>query len=113
MSIAVAAGAVVTMAVASGANLAGAAEQDWVERAVHNFGEPINTMWAEGELSFADDGTMVYCSAREDLAVAPGDPKSVYRHVQPGHRQLEYTGKHGYPGERGAGDGYRPVTARR
>lgn len=78
MSIAVAAGALVTMAVASGANLAGAAEQDWVERAVHNFGEPINTMWAEGELSFADDGTMVYCSAREDLAVAPGDPKDLY-----------------------------------
>ena len=35
-------------------------------------------MWAEGELSFADDGTMVYCSAREDMAVAPGDPKDLY-----------------------------------
>ena len=35
-------------------------------------------MWAEGELSFADDGTMVYCSAREDLAVAPGNPKDLY-----------------------------------
>lgn len=52
--------------------------QDWVELAVHNFGEPINTMWAEGELSFADDGTMVYCSAREDLAIEPGDPKDLY-----------------------------------
>ena len=38
----------------------------WVELAVHNFGAPINTMWAEGELTFAADGTMVYCSARED-----------------------------------------------
>lgn len=52
--------------------------QSWVEMAVHNFGEPINTMWAEGELSFADDGTMVYCSARQDMAVAPGDPKDLY-----------------------------------
>ena len=50
----------------------------WVELAVHNFGAPINTMWAEGELTFADDGTMVYCSAREDMAVAPGDPKDLY-----------------------------------
>lgn len=55
-----------------------AAEQDWVERAVHNFGAPINTLWDEGELSFADDGTMVFCSAREDMAVAPGDPKDLY-----------------------------------
>ncbi len=30
-----------------------AAQESWVERAVHNFGEPINTLWAEGELSFA------------------------------------------------------------
>jgi hypothetical protein len=52
--------------------------QSWVDKAVHNFGAPINTMWAEGELSFADDGTMVYCSAREDMAVAPGDPKDLY-----------------------------------
>ena len=52
--------------------------QDWVDLAVHNFGAPINTMWAEGELSFADDGTMVFCSAREDMAVAPGDPKDLY-----------------------------------
>ena len=57
---------------------AGAAEEDWLDKAVHNFGAPINTMWAEGELSFADDGTMVYCSAREDLAVAKGDPKDLY-----------------------------------
>ena len=57
---------------------AGAAEDDWLNKAVHNFGAPINTMWAEGELSFADDGTMVYCSAREDLAVAKGDPKDLY-----------------------------------
>jgi hypothetical protein len=35
-------------------------------------------MWAEGELSFSDDGTMVFCSAREDMAVAPGDPKDLY-----------------------------------
>ena len=55
-----------------------ATAQSWVDRAVHNFGAPINTMWAEGELSFADDGTMVYCSAREDMAVAPGDPKDLY-----------------------------------
>lgn len=59
-------------------NSANAAEGSWVDRAVHNFGAPINTMWAEGELSFADDGTMVYCSAREDMAVAPGDPKDLY-----------------------------------
>lgn len=55
-----------------------AAEPNWVDLAVHNFGAPINTLWAEGELSFAADGTMVYCSAREDLAVAPGDPKDLY-----------------------------------
>jgi len=55
-----------------------AAEASWVELAVNNFGEPINTMWAEGELSFAADGTMVFCSAREDMAVAPGDPKDLY-----------------------------------
>ena len=55
-----------------------AAQQSWVERAVHNFGEPINTLWAEGELSFAADGTMVYCSAREDLGAAAGDPKDLY-----------------------------------
>jgi hypothetical protein len=53
-------------------------EGSWVDKAVHNFGAPINTMWAEGELSFAADGTMVYCSAREDMAVAPGDPKDLY-----------------------------------
>ena len=51
-----------------------AQESSWVDLAVHNFGAPINTMWAEGELSFAADGTMVYCSARQDMAVAPGDP---------------------------------------
>lgn len=55
-----------------------AQSDSWVELAVHNFGAPINTMWAEGELSFAEDGTMVYCSAREDMAVAPGDPKDLY-----------------------------------
>jgi len=60
------------------ANTAWAAEQSWVDLAVHNFGAPINTMWAEGELTFADDGTMVYCSAREDMAVAVGDPKDLY-----------------------------------
>ena len=55
-----------------------AQEPNWVELAVHNFGAPINTMWAEGELSFAADGTMVYCSARQDMAVADGDPKDLY-----------------------------------
>jgi hypothetical protein len=70
--------AVLAFVGSSGQNLAWAGGQSWVERAVHNFGEPINTLWAEGELSFADDGTMVYCSAREDLAVAPGDPKDLY-----------------------------------
>lgn len=59
-------------------NSASAQEQSWVDLAVHNFGAPINTLWAEGELSFADDGTMVYCSARQDMAVAPGDPKDLY-----------------------------------
>ena len=59
-------------------NSATAAEQTWVDRAVHNFGAPINTLWTEGELAFADDGTMVFCSAREDLAVAPGDPRDLY-----------------------------------
>ncbi|MGM0632345.1 MAG: TolB family protein [Pseudomonadota bacterium] len=60
---------------------AAAAQQgtsSWVDQAVHNFGEPINTMWDEGELAFADDGTMVYTSARQDMAVAPGDPKDLY-----------------------------------
>ncbi|MEZ5292008.1 MAG: hypothetical protein R2745_13060 [Vicinamibacterales bacterium] len=51
---------------------------DWSERAVHNIGAPINTKWDEGELSFADDGTMVFTSSRQDLAVAPGDPKDLY-----------------------------------
>jgi hypothetical protein len=63
---------------ASCVSTAFAAEPDWVSLAVHNFGAPINTMWAEGELSFAADGTMVYCSARQDMAVAPGDPKDLY-----------------------------------
>ncbi len=54
------------------------AEKSWVDLAVHNIGAPINTLWAEGELSFAVDGTMVYCSARQDMAVAPGDPKDLY-----------------------------------
>ena len=55
-----------------------AQQPNWVELAVHNFGAPVNTMWAEGELSFAADGTMVYCSARQDMAVAAGDPKDLY-----------------------------------
>ncbi|MDH3423580.1 MAG: hypothetical protein OEN00_11355 [Gemmatimonadota bacterium] len=50
----------------------------WVDLAAHNFGAPINTMWSEGELAFADDGTMVLTSDRQDLAVAPGDPKDLY-----------------------------------
>ena len=60
------------------ANVASAQQANWIELAIHNFGAPINTMWAEGELSFADDGTMVYCSARQDMAVADGDPKDLY-----------------------------------
>lgn len=52
--------------------------QSWVELAAHNFGSPINTMWSEGELAFADDGTMVFTTDRQDLAVAPGDPKDLY-----------------------------------
>jgi hypothetical protein len=59
-------------------SLAQNSQPHWVDLAVHNFGAPINTLWAEGELSFAADGTMVYCSAREDMAVAPGDPKDLY-----------------------------------
>src|SRR5215472_13018316 len=62
----------------SGSNAAKPAEESWADLAVHNFGAPINTMWDEGELSFADDGTMVFCSSRQDLAVAPGDPKDIY-----------------------------------
>jgi len=52
--------------------------QSWVELAVHNIGSPINTMWSEGELAFADDGTMVFTTDRQDLAVASGDPKDLY-----------------------------------
>lgn len=48
------------------------------EAAVHNFGAPINSKWDEGELSFADDGTMVFTSSRQDLGAAPGDPKDLY-----------------------------------
>jgi Tol biopolymer transport system component len=48
------------------------------EVAVHNFGSPINSKWDEGELSFADDGTMVFTSSRQDLGAAPGDPKDLY-----------------------------------
>ena len=50
----------------------------WVDLAVHNFGSPINTMSSEGELAFADDGPMVFTTDRQDLAVAPGDPKDLY-----------------------------------
>ena len=50
----------------------------WVDRAAHNFGGPINTKWDEGEFAFADDGTMVLTSSRQDKAVAPGDPKDLY-----------------------------------
>ena len=54
------------------------ARPDWSALAVVNMGAPINTQWDEGELSFADDGTMVLTSSRQDLAVAPGDPKDLY-----------------------------------
>jgi len=54
------------------------ADASWVDLASHNFGSPVNTMWSEGELAFADDGTMVFTSSRQDLAVAPGDPKDLY-----------------------------------
>lgn len=70
-------GVMVMLAFAAGVETA-AGQESWVERAVHNFGAPINTLWAEGELTFAADGTMVFCSAREDLALAPGDPKDMY-----------------------------------
>ena len=53
-----------------------AQERSWVDLAVHNFGAPIITMWAEGELSFAADGTMVYCSARQDMGDLPGPPRT-------------------------------------
>jgi hypothetical protein len=68
----------VSLTIGMVSSVAQAAEPSWVELATHNFGAPINTMWAEGELSFAADGTMVYCSAREDLGAAPGDPKDLY-----------------------------------
>ena len=54
------------------------AGSSWVDLAAHNFGLPINSRWSEGELAFADDGTMVFTSDRQDLAVAPGDPKDLY-----------------------------------
>jgi hypothetical protein len=53
-------------------------EPTWVDLAAHNIGAPINTMWPEGELAFADDGTMVFTSGRQDLAIAPGDPRDLY-----------------------------------
>ena len=62
----------------SGLNQAWSGQENWVELAVHNFGSPINTVWDEGELSFADDGTLVFCSNRPDLAITPGDPKDLY-----------------------------------
>lgn len=70
--------AAIGLVLTSGSALAQQESPSWVELAVHNFGAPINTMWAEGELSFAADGTMVYCSARQDMAVAEGDPKDLY-----------------------------------
>ncbi len=82
---------VATVVAVNGLEVTRAAEQSWVELAVHNFGEPINTMWAEGELSFADDGTMVYCSAREDLAVAPGDRRTC---ISPPSTQIPVAGRH-------------------
>jgi Tol biopolymer transport system component len=54
------------------------AQESWTELAVHNFGGPINSKWDEGELSFADDGTMVFTSSRQDLAIRPGDPRDLY-----------------------------------
>ena len=41
-----------------------AQERSWVDLAVHNFGAPINTMWAEGELSFAL--MALWCTAAQD-----------------------------------------------
>lgn len=55
-----------------------AAQSQAAAGVLHNFGAPINTEWDEGELSFADDGTMVFTSSREDLGAAPGDPKDLY-----------------------------------
>jgi len=51
---------------------------NWTDYAVHNMGEPVNSDGSEGEQAEADDGTLVYCSSRQDLAVAPGDPKDLY-----------------------------------
>ena len=62
----------------SGLHRALSGQENSVELTAHNFGAPINTMWDEGELSFADDGTMVFCSSRQDLGAAPGDPKDIY-----------------------------------
>lgn len=62
----------------SASKSASSTPEGWADLAVHNIGAPINTMWDEGELSFADDGTMVFCSSRQDLAVAPGDAKDIY-----------------------------------
>ena len=42
------------------------------------FGNPVSTQWNQGESSFADDGTMVFCSARADKALAPNDEFDLY-----------------------------------
>ena len=38
----------------------------------------INTKWAEAEMTFADDGTIVFTSNRPDKALAPGDVFDLY-----------------------------------
>ena len=52
---------------------------NWTDFAVHNMGAPLNTVDDEGEMTYAADGTMVYCSARKDLALTPnGTHKELY-----------------------------------
>lgn len=58
----------------SGSRTASSSPQNWADLAVHNFGAPINTMWDEGELSFADDGTMVFWRVARALVVTFGFP---------------------------------------
>jgi hypothetical protein len=71
---------VAIVAVYTGVNIASASDDrgNWTNFAVHNMGKPINSQWAEGELSFADDGTLVFCSGRTDLGAAAGDPRDLY-----------------------------------
>lgn len=67
----------------SGLNIAGADDDNYSSNdpscnLVKNAGGRINTWYSEGELSFANDGTVVFCTNRQDLALVPGDPKDLY-----------------------------------